>query len=433
MQRNSLIPLASLFPACLALGQSLLPDGGFEDGTVAPWGYHQEKEARATGRVETDPGATGKKALRISVAAAQGANHVQVTCPFATSALEDGEVYELTFQVRAVPPRTFSTHLIGNSRPWTNAGLREKVEAGETWQRERFLFRAVRPPQEKVKVDFFLGDRTGDVWFDDVVLSKYVSPPPSADTGGPVLTNGRCEIAFTANGAVARIRDTRSGRVLVGGMVQAPAFECELREGEETSVRSSAEAEKVELSEADGGLTCTYTYPDMIVTTTVSSVPSTCLFRCSVAIENRGSAAITSVRYPVLHAPAKLGEDSADDVFLYPRCDGGIVEDPARRFGHRGPNDTCPGPLSCQVMAFYDRTAGLYAATHDPDGFPKRFLAQLKLDLRLRVGHLLPISPGGDVALSYPVVVGTFEGTGTMRRTFTGSGAGSSRGAPRRC
>jgi hypothetical protein len=61
-------------------------------------------------------------------------------------------------------------------------------------------------------------------------------------------------------------------------------------------------------------------------------------------------------------------------------------------------------------MTYHDRTAGLYLATYDASGRPKRFRAQMGLDCELSVEHLFPITPGKDVVLDYDTVAGVFSG-----------------------
>ena len=63
---------------------------------------------------------------------------------------------------------------------------------------------------------------------------------------------------------------------------------------------------------------------------------------------------MTEVDFPRVFCPARLGTSSLDDRLLYPLHDGGIVVDPYQKMMGRSLGSTYPGPLSCQVMAFYD-------------------------------------------------------------------------------
>lgn len=403
-------PSLLLLGLCLVLRAETnrIANGDFADGTPAPWTWHQERDARAEGGIDPDGGPDGSPALRVAVTAAQGANHVQLACPFPASEIESGQIYEVRFHVRAVPARRATVHLLGAQRPWTNAGLQQAFEATPEWREHTVRFRARRPDQEQVKLDFFLGDAVGEFWLDQVSLlptgARPAAPVPPAHT----LSSGRTRLGLGANGAVASLADAETGTVLAGGA--APAFALRLeRPGATAFSRTSAEATAVDIRADGPALVAVHTFPDLAVRTRVEPSGDG-LLAFGLEIENRSEWAVTAVRYPILHCPEKLGEDSSDDCILYPRCDGGLIEDPLRTMGGQGLNDTYPGPLSCQVMAYYDSQAGLYLATHDADGHPKRFQARLELDCEISIEHLLPILPGADVRLPYPTVLGVFAG-----------------------
>jgi hypothetical protein len=406
-----LVVLFALFAGLSLPAQTnRIANGDFANGKADPWHWHQEKDARATGGIDATGGPDGSPALRVQVTAAQGANHVQVTCPFPSEQIESGAVYEVRFQIRAVPARTCRLVLIGATKPWGRAGLGERVQATPTWQEQVFRFRGKRPDQDQVKLDFFLGDAVGETWFDNVSLTPYKAPatrPVPLHT----LAAGRSRLGLGKDGGVLSLTDARTQAVLVGGIDPAPAFVLQLEKpGDDTVVRSSSEATDVQVSGSERGLTGVYTFPDMVVNTEIRVLPESGLFAFGLTVENRSPYAVTAATYPILHAPNMLGKDSADDRILYPRCDGGLVEDPRRTMGGQSLSDIYPGPLSCQLMTYHDATAGLYLATYDAAGHPKRFTARMGLDCELSVQHLFPLVPGENAATSYETVLGVFSG-----------------------
>jgi hypothetical protein len=387
-----------------------IANSDFANGKSEPWHWHQEKDARATGGIDATGGPDGSPALRVQVTGAQAANHVQLACPFPSSRIESGSVYEVRFQIRAMPARTCRVVLIGASKPWGQAGLAERVQATPAWQEHVYRFRAKRPDQEQVKLDFFLGDAVGETWLDNVSLTPY-EPAKTRVQPAHTLTSGRARLGLAADGSVATLADAKTGMSLVAGIDPAPAFEITLgKPGADTVTRTSKEATNITVKPgANGALSISYTFPDMTVETQAQPYADD-LFSFGFTVANRSALAVVAVRYPILRCPEKLGADSADDRILYPRCDGGLVEDPMRTMGGQSLDDIYPGPLSCQLMTYHDATAGLYVAAYDPDGHPKRLGARLDLDCQLSVQHLFPIVPGQDVRLSYPTVVGVFSG-----------------------
>ena len=132
-------------------------------------------------------------------------------------------------------------------------------------------------------------------------------------------------------------------------------------------------------------------------------------------LENRTKSPVTKIRYPILTAPAKLGDSSQDDVLLLPTVDGGIVEDPLTNFGPKSQRPSYhpyPGPASCQVVAFYDKRGGVYIAAHDPEGYGKMIGATRLRDggFDLTISHLLPFEAVPRFEVAYPVVLDSFTG-----------------------
>ena len=157
-------------------------------------------------------------------------------------------------------------------------------------------------------------------------------------------------------------------------------------------------------------VTFTATFPDMTVRYTYEPYGRDGLLACRIRVDNRSEWAVTEVDFPRVFCPGRLGESSADDRLLYPLHDGGIVVDPYEKMMGKSLNSTYPGPLSCQVMAFYDPVGGVVVASLDPTGEVKRLcVPSAELNVGLSVTQLRPVTPGEDVVVDQPVVVGAFQ------------------------
>jgi hypothetical protein len=399
------VSAALVFTSCSAPA-TFLPDSTFENG-LGQWRLHRQDGAAAqVTAVEID--GAGGSAAKIVIATNGQPHHIQFACPFESAALAKRDTYCLRFRARSDVRQSFSVQIIGAARPWGNLGLRRELSVSRGWETFSLPFRASEPEQVQAKVDFFFGRAVGAVWIDDielVVCDERDRPAPR----GPVLRSPGCALTFTRGGAVGHWRHLPSGQVLVGAYAFPAAYEVTLREkGREWTVDSTEGRIKLAAG-TQGDHAFVFEHPGMDVCC-VADCGSDGLLRFDVTVKNRTEAAVTAIRYPIFRCPARLGEDSRDDAILYPRCDGGLIENPLEVMRGIGLADTYPGPLSCQVMAYYDRTAGLYLATHDPYGGVKRFNCRMGIDLELSVTHLFPVLPGEDVELSYPVVAGVFTG-----------------------
>ena len=134
------------------------------------------------------------------------------------------------------------------------------------------------------------------------------------------------------------------------------------------------------------------------------------LIHLRIAVENGSDWAIDRVDFPQFAAPARLGNDIADDRLLFPFSDGSLLESPGALTQSRKAD--YPGWACVQLMAFYDTHAGLYLATHDPDGHCKEFgvISVKDRSLEIPITHRMPAIVGRDVELPYDVVLGMFHG-----------------------
>ncbi len=118
---------------------------------------------------------------------------------------------------------------------------------------------------------------------------------------------------------------------------------------------------------------------------------------------------LASVRFPTVALPLPLGDIGSDDAVLLPYCDGCVVTDPLANGINR--KMQYPGPASMQILAAFDKTAGMYLACHDSQGYLKRFSVEKRGSLlHLSVDHVPKFVPEREWSLAYDVAISTFRG-----------------------
>lgn len=156
---------------------------------------------------------------------------------------------------------------------------------------------------------------------------------------------------------------------------------------------------------------------DMHATVLVTVQNDASVAEMRLSVTNNEQFTLTTIYFPYIWGLGTIGSDSDDDTLLYPAGDGILFHNPAGHMGSPFPTDGIyPGSLSMQMMCYYDRDeAGLYMATYDTEGNPKRMnfasgewggTPHLMASYTL----LFPQYPGNDFSMEYDVVVGTFNG-----------------------
>jgi uncharacterized protein (TIGR03437 family) len=123
---------------------------------------------------------------------------------------------------------------------------------------------------------------------------------------------------------------------------------------------------------------------------------------------------IRHVLFPVIAGISALGS-GADNTLLLPEFGGRLLPDPVHKLSGFGMQ--YPGPLSMQMMAFYNAQAGLFVASHDLTGQAKEFQwftsATTPQTATIRIDHVFPSEPVDALSLPYECVIGTFQGDWT--------------------
>jgi hypothetical protein len=217
--------------------------------------------------------------------------------------------------------------------------------------------------------------------------------------------------------ALSHLVHRASGQDFVSHEPTQPLFRVTLTKPQagQRAVITAAEFGKVAIAKTDAGkLELSFSdHASLPLTARVTAASGTDGFvRLRIVVGNKSDWAVSSIHFPQFAAPAKLGQDAADDRLLLPltATDGALLESPGTRSQSR--ESLYPGNACVQLAALYDPTAGLYVAAEDPDGHCKRW------DLRsvngksveFPLAHLIPEVVGSDVTLPYDVVLGTFTG-----------------------
>ena len=402
--------LAGLCSAAAPTAGNLVPNGAFDEGK-AHWSLHFEKDAKATFTVEP---VDGNPVGHVVVTSTGRESHVQLACSFPQAAFEPGEIYRVAFRCKSSQARNMRVVLIERGKPWKHAGVARYFPVTQQWQTRHACFRFGAVPCPDLKLDFFLGETAGDVWLDDVSIAHVDLDKLTAQR----RSAGSIQIAAQASsfhlddrGGLTGLRDPRVKHGLICPLDEHPAFRLTLRRGQEVQETTSDQATSITHERTGERVTFTATFPDMTVHYFYEPYGRDGLLTCRIRVDNNSEWAVTEVDFPRVFCPGRLGESSTDDRLLYPLHDGGVVVDPYEKMMGKSLGSTYPGPLSCQVMAYYDPAGGLVLASLDPTGEVKRLCAKGDLNVSLSVTQLRPVTPGADVVVDQPVVVGAFKGT----------------------
>jgi hypothetical protein len=156
---------------------------------------------------------------------------------------------------------------------------------------------------------------------------------------------------------------------------------------------------------------------DLNVTVTMEISDNSSFVRMRIDVENdEPSYVLKSVYFPVIWGLGAIGPDTANDHLFYPVGDGLVIEEPLQDLDTLYLGDMYPATVSAQVMSYYDPDiAGLYMATYDDQGNPKKpeFAGMDWAAQRHLSGHIqmyVPESGGNDFTMEYDAAVGTFHG-----------------------
>ncbi|HVW11215.1 MAG TPA: carbohydrate binding domain-containing protein, partial [Bryobacteraceae bacterium] len=173
-----------------APGANLLTNSGFESG-LNGWRLNvtHDGSGRGTATVDSTVAADGLAAAHIAIQTAATVNwHIELEQ--AHISLASGGDYRVQFWARADSPRTITVMSEGQAANSGNYGLFAEISIGTSWNLYTVSFLAAVTADDG-RLEFWLGDVTGDVWLDDVELSRQAAAVYRRDfTNGIVLLNG---------------------------------------------------------------------------------------------------------------------------------------------------------------------------------------------------------------------------------------------------
>ena len=169
---------------------NLLSNGGFESPLSGTWVFELTRGNGAAATVIQDTGGCQNgSCAHLTINAVDGTNwHVAIEQQ--NRPLQQGVSYDLTFWAKADVTRPIAVNSQRNSPDWRNYGLSRTLTVSPEWKQYTVAFQANETVGD-ARIQFFVGQQTGDVWLDEVSLT--VHPPDvyrSEFTNGIVLLNG---------------------------------------------------------------------------------------------------------------------------------------------------------------------------------------------------------------------------------------------------
>jgi len=166
---------------------SLIDNGDFEGDLKGTWNLGVSANAKAVVTRDSEA-AAGTFSARVDVTVTGLDWHVELSQP--GRAFVKGRSYDLTFWAKASEPRTIGLSSQEQVAPWTNFGLSQKVSIEAGWKQYTVTFGANATVSDS-RVQFFVGDVKGTVWFDGVELRESPAQVYRRDfTKGSVILNG---------------------------------------------------------------------------------------------------------------------------------------------------------------------------------------------------------------------------------------------------
>ncbi len=174
------------------IGQSaasnMLLNPGFESG-LTNWTLSQTAPASATMVTDTAIVAQGNISAHVNVATA-GTAAWQTSFEQDNVPMTAGVSYQLQFWARSDVPRNITLNSQGGAPAYTPYGLYSVIAINTNWTLYTVSFVSTATAGD-CRIEFLIGDQTGNVWIDGVVLTLAPTSVYRRDyTNGSVLLNG---------------------------------------------------------------------------------------------------------------------------------------------------------------------------------------------------------------------------------------------------
>lgn len=145
----------------------LIWNGNFEAGSYFGWkGFSFVN----TGSVVTDTNNPGSGSYSVRLFNPTVGTFYQTQLYQTDIPIEAGRLYALKFKVRGDNNNKVRIELTKFGNPWTNYGLWHQINASSTWQ--SYVINFVASGTDKARLNFGIGESTGNVWLDDISLEQ---------------------------------------------------------------------------------------------------------------------------------------------------------------------------------------------------------------------------------------------------------------------
>jgi len=167
---------------------NMLVNPGFEGG-MANWTLVVNPPANASSTLDTGIAAEGSTSAHVTVSTI-GTSSWMVSLEQDNVPLVAGENYQVQFWARSDSPRNIYLHGIGGAPNFATYGLWSVVAINNSWTLYTVSFISSATASDG-RIQFLMGDQTGNVWIDDVTLTQAPTGIYRRDfTNGTVLLNG---------------------------------------------------------------------------------------------------------------------------------------------------------------------------------------------------------------------------------------------------
>ncbi len=150
------------------------------NSNLSNWTFYEgQNGAAANAASVAGAGLSGANAAKVTITNG-GASDSDVQLYTSLGALTNGVTYEVLFKAKAVSSKSFRVGVLQNTSPWTNF-LSQNVTVGTAVQDFSFEF-TMNQSSSDVRLDFFVGNNSTDIWIDAVVLRQKCAPSGSSCT-----------------------------------------------------------------------------------------------------------------------------------------------------------------------------------------------------------------------------------------------------------
>ncbi len=175
----------------------------------------------------------------------------------------------------------------------------------------------------------------------------------------------------------------------------------------EGTLRSAPDGEATRLTVVYAG----FPLAGLEVTVSVVVPPTGPLTSWALSLRSPTPLALREVVFPQVVAVPEIGQ-AADDVLVLPALPGVLIRNPAQSWPARfSTRVSYPGDMSAQFLAYQDAAAGVFLASQDAAGHPRRLGVEKRPD-GYALDHAYQLEAGDRTTWStpYPCVLGVTQG-----------------------